>query len=176
LQTCPKCGHLFVASVPAEDAQVLWDEYKHRHNLVWKVLFQITTAAVILAAIPYLAGDSIGCKLGKWLLAAPVLAVVLVAFALGVINNELDLLGQIRTAHRGLQKAMFGMSRESPRSNYLWIFDQFFRPYRWFKAVTGLGDFRILVNFYLLALFATGGVMLVITAIYWFPVSNCSGS
>ena len=34
--------------------QFLWEEYKYRHDLCWRVLFRLTSAVVILAIVPYL--------------------------------------------------------------------------------------------------------------------------
>jgi hypothetical protein len=95
------------SDIPAQNAQVLWDEYKYRHELVWRVMLQITTAAVILSIAPYLAPKILFPYLGLWLLAAPVLAFVLVSFSFGVVNNELNLLSTIRSTHRHLQHDLF---------------------------------------------------------------------
>ncbi|CAN5889612.1 hypothetical protein BH18ACI4_BH18ACI4_01590 [soil metagenome] len=37
-----------------ETLQLLWEEYKYRHDLVWRVIFQLTTAIVVLSIIPYI--------------------------------------------------------------------------------------------------------------------------
>ena len=55
-----------------QKAQVLWNEYKYRHDLVWRVLFQVTAAAVILSVAPHLAPKDVVYYLRLWLLAAPV--------------------------------------------------------------------------------------------------------
>jgi hypothetical protein len=69
-----------LSDIPVQKAQVLWNEYKYRHDLVWRVLFQVTAAAVILSVAPYLAPPEVVYYLRLWLLAAPVLAFVLVVF------------------------------------------------------------------------------------------------
>jgi hypothetical protein len=53
----------------AEDPQVLWEEYEYRHSLVWKVIVQITTAAVVLSVVPYVvANETIVERLREWIL------------------------------------------------------------------------------------------------------------
>ena len=32
----------------------LWEEYKYRHEHIWKLIFQLTTAVVALSVVPYL--------------------------------------------------------------------------------------------------------------------------
>ena len=71
------------------DRQVLWDEYKHRHNLVWRFVFQVTLAAVFLSIVPYIAPQLAITALGRWLFVAPELAFLLVLFSLFVTSNEL---------------------------------------------------------------------------------------
>ncbi len=103
---CPECGH--PVDVRAEDRQVLWDEYKHRHNLIWRVIFQVTTAIVVLSIVPYIAPDQVRCALGQWLLAAaPAVALALVLVSMAVIVNELKLLKLITKAHRCQQRRVF---------------------------------------------------------------------
>lgn len=98
-----------------QDVQVLWEEYKHRHDLVWKVVLQITTAVVILSVVPYLAPNTVVSYLWWWVLAAPALAFALGLFSTVVMNNELSLLGKIRTAHRRLQGSIFGVHHDIPQ-------------------------------------------------------------
>jgi hypothetical protein len=110
--------------IPVQKAQVLWNEYKYRHDLVWRIILQITTAAVILSVVPYLAPVPVVYYLGQRLLAAPVLATVLVLFSILVVQNELDLLNKIRRAHRRLQNNLFGelhkipLEGKAPRSEF----------------------------------------------------------
>jgi len=53
-----------LSDIPVQKAQVLWNEYKYRHDLVWRVLFQVTAAAVILSVAPYHSAAG-GCLLPK---------------------------------------------------------------------------------------------------------------
>jgi hypothetical protein len=96
-----------LSDIPVQKAQVLWNEYKYRHDLVWRVIFQVTASAVILSVTPYLAPENVVYYLRVWLLAAPVLASVLAIFSMRVVDNEQDILDEIRSAHRRLQNALF---------------------------------------------------------------------
>jgi hypothetical protein len=108
---CPNCGQnkRVSASDPnLEGFEVLWDEYKHRHDKVWRVIFQITTAAVVLSVIPYLNLEVVS-GLVWWILLVPLLAVVLVRFAFLVIENEIHLLFRIRNKFWCVQHEVFKM-------------------------------------------------------------------
>lgn len=80
----------------------LWDEYKYRHDLIWRLLFQFTTAIVTLSLVPYLAKDDIlilekfgGAK--RFILAIPpFLAVLLGGGSIITMVKELDLLDRVK--------------------------------------------------------------------------------
>jgi hypothetical protein len=38
--------------VRAMHAELLWSEYRYRHEHIWKILFQLTAATVLLAIAP----------------------------------------------------------------------------------------------------------------------------
>jgi hypothetical protein len=141
-----------------EKAKLLWDEYKYRHDLVWKVLFQITTAAVVLSVVPYLAPELIVRQLERGVLIAPILAFMLVLFSMAVVNNELILLGKIRTAHRRLQEKLFGIRHKIPQENN--------QEVDWGVL---LSLFGIFTNVYLIILVGLSLANVVICAISWVP-------
>jgi hypothetical protein len=39
--------------------RLLWDEYKYRHDLIWKLVFQLTTAVILINTAPYLEADGL---------------------------------------------------------------------------------------------------------------------
>ena len=141
-----------------EKWDLLWDEYKHRHDLVWRVVLQITTAAVILSVVPYLAPKPIVLYLKNWVLLAPALALLLVLFSMMVVYYELVLLGKIRTAHRLLQNNMFEMGHTKPQEG----------DRKEIRAVlsTGFGFFTC-AYLVLLALLSLGNI--IICVIHWVP-------
>ena len=89
-----------------EEAIFLWDEYRYRHELCWKLIFQITTAVVTILIIPYIRKD-ITEQVGLWILALPCLAIILVLFSISRMNRELEILGKIRKAHRERQGKLY---------------------------------------------------------------------
>ena len=85
-----------------EEAKFLWDEYRYRHELCWRLIFQITTAVVAILIIPYIQPD-ITKSVGIWIVALPLLAIILVVFSMSRLKRELEILDKIRTAHRQRQ-------------------------------------------------------------------------
>ena len=88
--------------IKLEEAKFLWDEYRYRHELCWKLIFQITTAVVAILIIPYIKPD-ITKSVGIWMVALPFLAIILVVFSMSRLKRELEVLDKIRTAHRERQ-------------------------------------------------------------------------
>ena len=141
------------------------NEYQYRHDLVWRVIFQVTAAAVILSVAPYLAPEKLVSSLKVWLLAVPVLAVVLVGFSMVVVNNEQKILKKIRSAHRCLQTDLFkqyGLSwqkQQKPEEGQ----DQEKLDKR---QATSQSSFIQYANFYLGALAALSAVNIVVCT-FW---------
>jgi hypothetical protein len=89
-----------------ERAKFLWDEYRYRHELCWKLIFQITTAVVIILIIPYIKVD-IAKSIGKAIVSLPILAIALSGFSISRLSRELDILDKIRSKHREHHKNLF---------------------------------------------------------------------
>ncbi len=85
-----------------QDPDRIWDEYKHRHDLCWKLIFQFTIAAVVISIVPYVQED-IAEKLRYWMILLPLLAVAFTALGWMRLSRELRLLRVIRRKHRELQ-------------------------------------------------------------------------
>lgn len=98
--------------IPVEEAKLLWDEYKYRHELCWRLIFQITTAVVALLVIPYIQSN-ITELVGLWILALPVLAIILVVFSISRLKRELEILEEIRNAHRERQGGVYDIAWKS---------------------------------------------------------------
>jgi hypothetical protein len=64
---------LDATSDPARSAAV-WDEYKYRHDLCWRLLFRTTVVVVTLSCLPYAVPADTTRKLGGWLLLVLLLA------------------------------------------------------------------------------------------------------
>jgi len=98
--------------IPVEEAKLLWDEYKYRHELCWRLIFQITTAVVAILIIPYIR-PNITDLVGLWILVLPLLAVILVVFSISRLKRELGILDKIRRAHRERQGRVYAITWKS---------------------------------------------------------------
>lgn len=108
-----------MALTEKECLDLLWSEYRYRHEHVWRVLFQITAAATVLAAAPYV---NVGIIKGidLWGLALPVLATVLVAYGFFALNAELRLLSRIRARYREVQRATLQIEHRESGFGFTW--------------------------------------------------------
>jgi hypothetical protein len=84
----------------------LWNEYQYRHDLVWNLVFRLTTAVVVLAIIPYTQVAVID-RIGWWILAPPFLGGVLAAVGSIRVDRELRQLDHIRDLYRAIQDSLF---------------------------------------------------------------------
>jgi hypothetical protein len=91
---------------PAE-AGLLWDEYKYRHDLIWRHIIRSTLALVALLTVRYTKelGGNFSLSLVAW-----VLAVGYITFTILIVRRELQLLTQIRDLHRKRQSTYFGLN------------------------------------------------------------------
>jgi hypothetical protein len=87
-------------------ADHLWTEYQHRHTLVWSLVFRLTTAVVVLAVIPY-TQVMVMNRIGVWILAPPIIGVVLGVVGFFRLKRELELFDHIRDLYRPLQDSLF---------------------------------------------------------------------
>jgi hypothetical protein len=113
-----------------ERYNALWEEYKYRHDLIWRVTYQVTAAAVIIGVSPYL-NENVTAALGWRLVALPILALGLVGLAYFVIADEIALFMKIKTEYRSLQREHSEIEPETSR-------------------------FELFVRLYLIALFVLG--------------------
>jgi hypothetical protein len=95
-------GECTMSSQDLDRANLLWDEYKYRHEHCWKVVIQITTALVILSVIPYTEKEVVRV-LRHGIIAIPLLALGLVGFSFLIMWRELVLFAKIKKEYRDLQ-------------------------------------------------------------------------
>ena len=86
----------------APNSERIWDEYKHRHDLCWNLIFRLTYVVVIISVVPYIKPD-VAQKLEHWIVALPLVGIALTVFGLFRLRKELDILCVIRARHRDLQ-------------------------------------------------------------------------
>lgn len=80
-------------AINEERKKTLWDEYKYRHEHIWKLVFQLTTAIVALSLVPYFVTAD---KAGFLRFIPPILSVFLVWFAYLRMNKEFVLLNEVK--------------------------------------------------------------------------------
>ena len=89
-----------------DELPYLWDEYKYRHDLVWRVALRLSFVVAFLSVIPWV-NDPLTMKLGRLMLLLPGLSVMLAILGSLVIFNEYRLLLIIKDAYRRLQRDFF---------------------------------------------------------------------
>lgn len=104
---------------PSDPHELLWDEYKYRHDHIWKKLFQITIAIVLLGSVPYLKPE-VTQVLQNWILIAPLLGCILVLISLMLMHFELTLFSKIATAHRTHQEDL-GLVKHCARNYFRYL-------------------------------------------------------
>ena len=86
----------------------LWEEYRYRHELCWKLIFQITIAVIIILIIPY-TKTAIAKSIGNWIAILPVVSIILLWFSFQRLDRELDILHRIRKKYRDMQNLIYEM-------------------------------------------------------------------
>jgi hypothetical protein len=74
-----------------ELAKYLWEEYKYRHDLIWRLLFRVTAVAALVSIVPFTIGDLAGTRAGGLVKFLPILATGLVLASWIVLLVELRL-------------------------------------------------------------------------------------
>lgn len=83
-----------------EEAALLWDEYKYRHDLIWKHLIRSTIAVVILITVPY----STDLIQDEYLVGgSSIAALIYLCHTFLVILRENKLLENVKDLHRKRQ-------------------------------------------------------------------------
>jgi hypothetical protein len=94
LQTQPPSNGMRPAS-ESDKSGAVWEEYKYRHDLCWRLIFQITAVVVTLSLVPYLADEVLVVRLGAWILFVPLLAFLVTFFGLLLMQLELKLFSDV---------------------------------------------------------------------------------
>lgn len=90
----------------AEEGSLIWDEYKYRHDLIWKHLIRSTVAVFALVVVPYSTKLDTDLTL---IVAASLLAMGYLCFTFFVIGRELQLYIHIKDLHRKRQHWLYGL-------------------------------------------------------------------
>jgi hypothetical protein len=89
----------------------LWEEYRYRHELCWRIPIQVTAAAVILATLPFVECRVV-YELGHLILCVPLIGVALNVFSLLIMRPELQRLRIVRDHYRVLQQAQLDVKTD----------------------------------------------------------------
>ena len=81
-------------------ANYLWEEYKYRHDLIWKLLFRVTFVAVVLTITPFTISKPIRDGVHDWLTLLPILAILLAVGSCVLLATEFWLFRPIDTLYR----------------------------------------------------------------------------
>lgn len=85
-----------------EKIELLWAEYRYRHEHIWATIYKITTAVVTISIVPYL-NINVVHALGYKVLLLPVLGVLLAIFSLLRMFSELKLFLKIKKKYIQIQ-------------------------------------------------------------------------
>ena len=92
------------------EASLIWDEYKYRHDLIWKHLIRSTIAVIGLITVPYsktLIPDN------SFIVGASILAIGYMIFNTLVLHHEIELFEKIKERHRRRQNFYFRSHEKS---------------------------------------------------------------
>ena len=106
----------------ASEGSMLWDEYKYRHDLIWRHLIRSTLALVALVTVRY----STAFKPTIWLvIVAWVMAFGFWVVTLFAVEPELRLFKQIKNLHRERQTLYFGLHGKTKQAWVVWVATHF---------------------------------------------------
>jgi len=86
--------------------ELIWNEYKYRHELCWNLLFKITLVTATLSIIPYLK-DVIIPKAEQFVIYTPLVGIGVAGIGGYRLYRELKLLDKFRRLHRAFQKKTY---------------------------------------------------------------------
>jgi hypothetical protein len=85
-----------------DSREIIWDEYKYRHQHVWDTVFKVTAAVVLVSIVPY-TNREVACVLGWLAVAPPAVASGLALLGHVRMKRELEMLKIIKAEHRKAQ-------------------------------------------------------------------------
>jgi hypothetical protein len=94
---------------PVMLAQYFWEEFKYRHDLVWRLLFKVTTAAIALSIAPFAIEEFIARQVEPWARSLPFLAAALVLGSVPLFLTEIRLLNEVLEFHLKSQNRLLSV-------------------------------------------------------------------
>lgn len=130
------------SEISLDEARLIWDEYKYRHDLIWRHLTRLTIAVVALLTASYSSTLKVDMEIS---IIASLVAIIFIVFNFTVLNSELRLLENIKVLYRHRQNELYQLHVERNMSS---------------NGLAGGFSRRVrlyLLGLLLLALIATGG-------------------
>jgi hypothetical protein len=87
-------------------AGYLWEEYRYRHDLVWRLMFRVTSVVTILLLVPFIADDGARRIAGNWILVPPILAIAVALMGIIELDLEMKLFKRVQDTYRECQDAI----------------------------------------------------------------------
>jgi hypothetical protein len=106
-----------------ELAKYLWEEYRYRHDLIWRLLFRMTAVAALLSLAPLTIDDLVKRQVGAWVNALPGLTLAFVLISWAVLYLELRLFEPIDARYVEAQNRAVGQAVRRPKKwdAFKWI-------------------------------------------------------
>ena len=104
-----------------EVAKYLWEEFKYRHDLIWRLLFRVTAVAALISIVPFTIGDLAASRAHDLVKYLPVLATGLVFAGWAVLLAELRLFTPINSRYVTAQCDAVGEVRKGGRLDGLFV-------------------------------------------------------
>jgi hypothetical protein len=96
------------ADYQLELAKFLWEEFKYRHDLIWRLLFRVTLVAVGLSIAPFTISDLVGKRASFWVQFLPALAIALVVASWWLLWVEYRLFRPVNDRYVKAQRKAVG--------------------------------------------------------------------
>ncbi len=103
-----------------DEANLIWDEYKYRHDLIWRHMIRTTLAVIGSITLPLTVEPSGQPPDRPAILILGILVALLLYLLLTfwIISAELRLFGAIKTQYRGHQKLKHELKHEEEESGF----------------------------------------------------------
>ena len=107
------------SDICTNEANLIWDEYKYRHDLIWRQLIRSTVAVIALITVSY--STSIEGNKPLFLIAAG-LAVGYSIFNIFIVHSELGHYHRVRDKHTSRQADLYSFPYKERQMSKWWKF------------------------------------------------------
>ena len=107
------------SDICTNEANLIWDEYKYRHDLIWRQMIRSTVAVIALITVSY--STSFEGNKPLFLIAAG-LAVGYSIFNIFIVHSELEHYHRVRDKHASRQADLYGFSVQESQWSMWWKF------------------------------------------------------